>query len=179
MKTQLHLKEDAKPIFRAKRPVTYAMLPLIEDVINRLQSFGIFSPVDFSDGSAHFVAIKKLNGKIRVCGDYSTGLNDGLELTNIHFIAQKTFMQKCINCCLYTHIDLSDAYLQTEVTPVSVKLLNINIHRGLFIFNRLAPDVNSAPGAFQKILNTMLAGTEDAAAYIDDIIVGGTVVENT
>lgn len=174
---QLHLKSDSKPIFRAKRPVAYSMLPHIEDELNRLESLGIISPVDFSDWAAPIVAVKKPNGKIRICGDYSSGLNDCLEPHKYPLHRPEDLYTKVANSCLFTHIDLSDAYLQTEVTSDSAKLLTINTHKGLYTFNRLAPGVKSAPGAFQQIMDAMLTGVDDAAAYIDDIIIGGSTVE--
>ena len=177
-KVQLQLKENSKPVYRAKRPIAYAMLPFIEDELQRLQSLGVITPVDFSDWAAPIVAVKKPNGKIRICGDYSTGLNDVLESHRYPLPRPEDIYNKMSNSILFTHIDLSDAYLQTEVTSDSAKLLTINTHKGLFTFNRLAPGVKSAPGAFQQIMDTMLVDIEDAAAYIDDIIIGGTTMEN-
>ncbi|XP_046803787.1 uncharacterized protein K02A2.6-like [Lucilia cuprina] len=153
------------------------MHPLIEDEIHRLHSLEIISPVSHSDWAAPIVAVKKPNGKIRICGDYSTGLNDSLEPHNYPPHRPEKLYAKMANSCLFTHIDLSDAYLQTEVTPESAKLLTINTHKGLYTFNRLAPGVKSAPGAFQEIMDTMLMGIDDAATYIDDIIIGGSTVQ--
>ncbi|XP_055645642.1 uncharacterized protein K02A2.6-like [Toxorhynchites rutilus septentrionalis] len=50
----LHLKPDARPIFRPKRPVPYNAIPLVETELNRLQQLGIISPVDYSDRSWQF-----------------------------------------------------------------------------------------------------------------------------
>ncbi|XP_037810025.1 uncharacterized protein K02A2.6-like [Lucilia sericata] len=80
-KAQVHLqlKPNVKPIFRVKRPVAYAMLSLIEDELQRLETLGIITPVDNAEWAAPIVAVKKPNGKVRICGDYSSGLNDSLE----------------------------------------------------------------------------------------------------
>ncbi|XP_037820141.1 uncharacterized protein K02A2.6-like [Lucilia sericata] len=178
-KAQVHLqlKPNVKPIFRVKRPVGYAMLSLIEDELQRLETLGIINPVDNAEWAAPIVAVKKPNGKVRICGDYSSGLNDSLEPHMYPLHRPEDLYAKVGNSCLFTHIDLSDAYLQTEVSPDSAKLLTINTHKGLYTFNRLAPGVKSAPGAFQQLMDTMLIGIDDTAAYIDDIIVGGKTVE--
>ncbi|XP_055604188.1 uncharacterized protein K02A2.6-like [Uranotaenia lowii] len=79
-KTQihLHLKPDAVPVFRPKRPVAYAIYNTVDDELDRLERIGIISPVDYSDWAAPIVVVRKSNGTIRICGDYSTGLNTAL-----------------------------------------------------------------------------------------------------
>lgn len=58
-----------------------------------------------------------------------------------------------------------------EVDDEAKKMLTINTHRGLFRFNRLAPGVKSAPGAFQQLMAKMTAGLEGIDVFLDDIIV--------
>ncbi|XP_054746169.1 uncharacterized protein K02A2.6-like [Anastrepha obliqua] len=173
----LHLKPDAKPIFRAKSPVAYSMLPYIEEELNRLHQLGVITPVEFSEWAAPIVAVKKPSGKVRICGDYSSGLNAWLEPHQYPLHTPEEIYAKVAGSHCFTIIDLSDAYLQIPVTAESAKLLTINTHMGLFTFNRLAPGIKSAPGAFQQIMDTILAGIDDTVAYIDDIIIGGATFE--
>ncbi|XP_054746090.1 uncharacterized protein K02A2.6-like [Anastrepha obliqua] len=173
----LHLKPDAKPIFRAKRPVAYSMLPYIEEELNRLHQLGVITPVEFSEWAAPIVAVKKPSGKVRICGDYSSGLNAWLEPHQYPLHTPEEIYAKVAGSHCFTVIDLSDAYLQIPVTAESAKLLTINTHMGLFTFNRLAPGIKSAPGVFQQIMDTILAGIDDTVAYIDDIIIGGATFE--
>ncbi|XP_055527925.1 uncharacterized protein K02A2.6-like [Wyeomyia smithii] len=60
----------------------------------------------------------------------------------------------------------------------SSKLLTINTHRGIYKVNCLTPGVKAAPGAFQQVVDAMLAGLQHTSEYIDDIVVGG-LTENT
>ncbi|XP_054746789.1 uncharacterized protein K02A2.6-like [Anastrepha obliqua] len=173
----LHLKPDAKQIFRAKRPVAYSMLPYIEEELNRLHQLGVITPVEFSEWAAPIVAVKKPSGKVRICGDYSSGLNAWLGPHQYPLHTPEEIYAKVAGSHCFTVIDLSDAYLQIPVTAESAKLLTINTHMGLFTFNRLAPGIKSAPGAFQQIMDTILAGIDDTVAYIDDIIIGGATFE--
>ncbi|XP_055522411.1 uncharacterized protein K02A2.6-like [Wyeomyia smithii] len=149
------------PVFRPKRPVAYAMERLVEDALFRLQTFGILRKVDFSDWAAPIVAVRKPNGTVRICADqYPLPLPEDI-------------FAKMANCRIFSHIDLSDAYLQVEVDPVSQPLLTVNTHKGLFQFTRLSPGIKSAPGAFQQLMDTMLAGVNCTVEYLDDILVGG------
>ncbi|XP_062541369.1 uncharacterized protein K02A2.6-like [Armigeres subalbatus] len=80
-------------------------------------------------------------------------------------------------CQYFSHIDLSDAYLQVEVEEGSQQLLTINTHKGLYQFTRLSPGIKSAPGAFQQVVDAMLAGLEFTSGYLDDVLVGGRTEE--
>ena len=71
----------------------------------------------------------------------------------------------------FAKLDITEAYLQVEVSATSKELLTINIHRGLSQYRRFG--VKTAPAIFQQIMDTMLTGVEGAAAHIDEIIVVG------
>uniref|UniRef100_A0A183JLI6 Reverse transcriptase domain-containing protein n=1 Tax=Schistosoma curassoni TaxID=6186 RepID=A0A183JLI6_9TREM len=75
----LSLKPGVTPVFRPKRPVPHAALPIVEQELERLQRSGIIEPVNFCDWAASIVIVKKPNLSIRLCADYSTGLNESLE----------------------------------------------------------------------------------------------------
>ncbi|XP_053681613.1 uncharacterized protein K02A2.6-like [Sabethes cyaneus] len=170
---QLVLKGTPKPVFRPKRPVAYSMESVVEQELDRLQSLGILKKVDFSDWAAPIVVVRKSNGTVRICADFSTGLNSVLEPNQYPLPLPEDIFAKMANCRVFSHIDLSDAYLQVAVDEASQPLLTINTHKGLFQFTRLSPGIKSAPGSFQQLMDTLLAGLECAVGYLDDILVGG------
>ncbi|XP_062713126.1 uncharacterized protein K02A2.6-like [Aedes albopictus] len=176
-KVSLALKEACKPVFRPKRPVSYAMLPTVDAELDRLEGLGIITPVDFSEWAAPIVVVRKSNGSIRICGDYSTGLNDRLLPHQYPLPLPQDIFSKLTGCTVFSQIDLSDAFLQMEVDESSRKLLTVNTHRGLYQYNRLPPGVKAAPGAFQQLMDVMLAGLPFTSGYLDDVIVGGRTVE--
>lgn len=47
--------------------------------LERLQRSGIIVPVNCPDWTAPVVIVKNLNGRIRLCADYSTGLSEVFE----------------------------------------------------------------------------------------------------
>ena len=61
--------------------------------------------------------------------------------------------------------------MQIEVDDDTKKPLVINTRRGLYTFNRLAPDVRSAPGAFQQYMETIISGVKGVFPYLDDVTV--------
>ncbi|XP_058456691.1 uncharacterized protein K02A2.6-like [Malaya genurostris] len=135
----------------------------------------IITPVNYSEWAAAVVVVRKANGAIRVCGDYSTGLNSALQPHQYPLPLPEDTFAKLANCEVFSQIDLSDAFLQVEVDEQFRHLLTINTHRRLFHYNRFPPGVKVAPGIFQQLIDTMLAGLEKVSGYLDDVIVGDPV----
>ena len=71
-KAQLHLHAEAKPIFKAKRPVPYAAIETLDKELNRLVDLKVISPLTYSEWAAPIVVIRKFDGSLRICADFST-----------------------------------------------------------------------------------------------------------
>ncbi|XP_052888229.1 uncharacterized protein K02A2.6-like [Anopheles moucheti] len=170
---QLQLKDEAIPVFRPKRPVAYAMLQAVNEELQRLEERGIIARVEHSEWAAPIVVVRKANGSIRIYGDYSTGLNNALMAHQYPLPLPEDIFTSLSNCTVFSQLDLSDAFLQVEVDEKCRELLTVNTHRGLFKYNRLPPGVKAAPGAFQQLMDTMVAGLVGVAVYLDDIVIGG------
>ncbi|XP_062558020.1 uncharacterized protein K02A2.6-like [Armigeres subalbatus] len=177
MQVHLTLHDDARPVFKPKRPVSYSMEAVVEDELNRLQDKGIITPITYAEWAAPIVVVRKPDRTVRICADFSTGLNRALEANNYPLPLPEDIFNRMANCTVFSHIDLSDAYLQVQVDEESRKLININTHKGLYQFNRLSPGIKSAPGSFQQIMDAMLAGLTCTCPYLDDVLVGGRTEE--
>ncbi|XP_017484186.1 PREDICTED: uncharacterized protein K02A2.6-like [Rhagoletis zephyria] len=172
-KAHLVVEPGRSPIFRPKRPVAYAIQHLVEEELQRLQDINVISPVSHSEWAAPIVVTKKSNGSIRICADFSTGLNAALEAYQYPLPLPEDIFSKLANAKFFSHIDLSDAFLQIEVDDKSKELLTINTHLGLFRYNRMIFGIKTFPAIFQQVMDKMLSGLDCAAAYIDDIFVSG------
>ncbi|KFD67385.1 hypothetical protein M514_20421 [Trichuris suis] len=177
VKASLCLKPDAKPVFRPKRPIPYAATAAIDAELDRLEDLGVISKVSHSNWAAPIVVVKKANGSFRICADFSTGLNSMLELHKYPLPTPDDLFTVLNGGRLFSKLDFADAYLQVEVEDDSKELLTVNTHRGLYRYNRLPFGVKSAPGIFQQIMDTMIAGLSGAVAYLDDVLVVGRTVE--
>ena len=105
---------------------------------------------------------KKKSKEIRVCVDFSTGLNAALSTPQPEEVFNKLNGGK-----VFSKFDLRDAYLQILVEENSTKQLCINAYRGLYKFDRL---VFVAPAIFQQVMETMLGGFDFTFAYLDVVI---------
>ena len=177
MQAHLSLLPESRPVFRPKRPVPYAALQMVDEELDRLQKLGVIQPVNYSSWAAPIVVVRKANGSVRLCADFSTGLNDALATHQYPLPLPEDLFAKLNGGKLFAKIDLSDAYLQIEVDEVSRELLTINTHKGLFQYTRLPFGVKSAPAIFQQIMDTMLKDAVGVAAYLDDLIVMGSTYD--
>ncbi|XP_041785145.1 uncharacterized protein K02A2.6-like [Anopheles merus] len=152
----------------------------MRDAVNaefdRLERLNIITPVQHSEWAAPIVVVRKSNGQLRIYGDYSTGLNASLYTHDYPLPLPQDIYTKLGNSTISSQIDLYDASLQVPIAEQKRRLLTINTHKGLYLYNCLPPGIKVAPGTFQQqimVHNQMLAGMERVASYMDDVIVGG------
>ncbi|XP_003369038.1 reverse transcriptase family protein [Trichinella spiralis] len=172
-KMHVELKNGVVPVFRKPFPLAFAMQDAVGKELQRYVGMGVLTPIDRSAWAAPIVTVKKPNGKIRICADFSTGLNDRLMVDSYPIPRPEDLYQALRGGKTFTKLDLSEAYLQVELDEESKKILVINTHKGLYYYNRLPFGVASAPAIFQQVMDTMLAGIPNVAAYLDDIILTG------
>ncbi|VDL65732.1 unnamed protein product [Nippostrongylus brasiliensis] len=116
-KAKLVLKPNSKPIFRKARPVPYAALPRPSPEIDRLVAAEVLSPVDHAEWAAPVVAVQKKNGSIRLCADFSTGLNDALDQHQYPLPMPDDIFTKLNGGRYFSQLDLAEAYLQLKAAP--------------------------------------------------------------
>jgi hypothetical protein len=173
-KVKLHIKPNSKPVFCQKRPVAFSVIEMVDAELQRLEQNGIITPVSYSNWAAPIVVVKKASGKIRLCVDFSTGLNSALESHDYPLPTPDDIFSKMAGCSIFSKIDLSDAYFQVEVDEESKELLVFNTHRGLFRMNRLAQGAKPASGIFQQLMETIFSGEQNVQVNIDDVIIASS-----
>uniref|UniRef100_A0A914HNL6 RNA-directed DNA polymerase n=1 Tax=Globodera rostochiensis TaxID=31243 RepID=A0A914HNL6_GLORO len=175
-KATLHLKSQAKPVFCRARPVPHGVLDVVDKELDRLLEIGAIKPVDFSRWAAPVLAVRKKSGAVRICIDFSTGLNEALELNRHPLPRTDDIFHALRGSKIFSQLDLRDAYLQMELDESSKSLVGINTHRGLFAYQRLPFGVKSAPSIFQKVMDQMIAGLPGVFAYLDDVIIASNTL---
>ena len=178
LKAHLHIKPDATPKFCKARSLPFAYRELVERDLDRLVAEGVLEPVNISKWAAPIVVVPKPGGRIRICADFSTGLNQALDINQYPLPRPAELFVAINGGKQFSKIDFSEAYLQVALDDISKELLVINTHKGLFRFNRLPFGVASAPSIFQKLMDQMLAGLDGTVCYLDDIIVTGNNTAN-
>lgn len=170
---KLQLKTNASPVFIPKRPVPYHIMPEVDEELQRLETLGVITPTSHSEWAAPIVVVRKANNKIRICGDYSTGLNSMLDTNRYPIPTLEELYNRLVSGRVFATIDLSDAYLQIGVCEESKKMLTIHTHRGLYQFLRMPPGISSAPALFQRLVDQLIAGLDNVVGYFDDLCIAG------
>lgn len=168
---KLHLLPGAKDVFRKRRPVPFHSVGPVTEELDRLEKQGIITPISQSAYAAPIVVVQKANGTIRICGDYSTGLNANLQDHEYPIPTPEDIFASLSGCKWFSQVDLSDAYMQIPVDQQSAELLTLSTIKGLYSFNRLCPGVKPAAGIFQQAMETILAGVQYVIVYFDDILI--------
>ena len=131
------MKADIILVFRQKRPVPYAIQAAVKAELNRLVRLGILSPITYLHWAAPIVVVKKGNGALRLCADFSTGLNKALELHQSPLPSPEDIFATLGEGTIFSHIDLSDAYFQIEVDD-ETKITSYKYAHGSFLIKSFA-----------------------------------------
>ena len=73
----------------------------------------------------------------------------------------------------FTKLDLTSAYMTQELDEESRKLMSINTHKGLFIYNRCPFGIRSAAAIFQRNMESRLKSVPKTVVFQDDILITG------
>jgi hypothetical protein len=172
-------KENSAPIFRKARPVAYALLPKVVKEIERLVEQDVLEPTSHSKYAAPVVVVQKKNGTLRLCADYSTGLNNSIEDDKYPLPTAEDIFAKLNGGKYFSTLDLTEAYLRIPVEENSQELLTINTVKGLFKMIRLPFGVKTAPSIFQRFRDMLTNDLPGTVAYLDDILITSkTIMEH-
>jgi hypothetical protein len=114
-KETLILKQNVNPVYRSARPVPYASLLVVEQKLDRPLNLGVIKPVRHADWAAPVVVVKQPDGSARLCVDYSTGLNDALQLHQHPLPLLDDILATLNGGHVFSQIDFSGAYPQVEL----------------------------------------------------------------
>ena len=134
---KIYVDPSDQPKFVKARPVPYALKAKIELELDRLEHEGIISPMEFSEWAAPIVPVVKLNGTVRICGDYKCTANQVSKLDNYPIPKTEDLLATLGGGNTFTKLDMSQAYQQLPLDNDSKKFTTINTHKGLYQYNRL------------------------------------------
>ena len=176
VKAQL-LVDDTYPKFHKPRTVPFVFKEKVEAELDRLQSLGIISLVQFSRWAASIVPVVNPDGSVRICGDFKVTINQVSQVESYPLPRVEELFATLSGGKQFSKLDLAQAYLQLPFAEDSKEFVTINTSKGLFQYNRLPFGVSSAPAIFQRCIENLLQGCKGVSIYIDDILVMGKSIE--
>ena len=166
---KLQVDTEAQPKFFKARSVPYLMKGKIEEELERLTKAQIIEPLQFSDWAAPVVPVLKPNKTVRICGDFKFTVNPVSRLDRYPIPKIEDLLSGLSQGKTFTTLDMSQAYQQLELDQNSQKYVVIN--------NRLPFGIASAPGIFQRVMESLVQGIPGVVIYLDDILVTGKTEE--
>ena len=94
----------------SKRNVPFAAIGKIDEELDGLEKVGILSKVIFSEWAAPTLYVRKKFNQIRICADFSTGLNTVLKDYHYPLPTPEEVFNKLNDGVVFSKVDLSDAY---------------------------------------------------------------------
>ncbi|XP_063828984.1 uncharacterized protein K02A2.6-like [Ostrinia nubilalis] len=173
----LKLRSDAVPKFLRARPVPFPLKQQVTDELNKMVKDEIITPVKYSKWATPLRIVKKEDGSLRICGDYRSTVNAAIDSDSYPLPTSSEAFVKLSVGKLFSKLDLKQAYTQLKVDDQTAELLTLNTPIGLMKMNRLAFGVSAAPGIFQRVMSSELAGMDGVACLLDDVAVTGTTAD--
>ena len=162
---RLQVVPESPPKFFKPRTAPYAIRGAVEDEFDRLEREGILEKVTLSEWAMPVVVVPKADGSVRLCGDFKVTINPLLKVDQYPLPKAKDLFATLAGGQRFTKLDLSQAYLQLELHPDSMKYCTINTPRGLYQYTHLPFGIASAPALFQRVMDTILQGVTGAMLY--------------
>ena len=176
----IHVDPQARPRFCKPRPIPYAMQSKVDEEIDRLVGNGILELVQYSVWAAPVVAVWKPDCKsIRLCGDFKQTVNRVSKLDRYPIPKIEDLLATLKGGRYFSKLDLQHAYQQLKLDAESQKYVVINTKRGLFRYTHLPFRIASAPGIFQRVMESVVRGIPGVIVYLDDIPISGGSQEET
>ena len=112
MEVKLNVEREATPKFYKARSVPLAIKGKVEAELDKLESMGIISPVQFSKWAAPVVPVVKQSGAIRICGDYKITINQGGLIDPYPIPRVDELLANLSGGKYFSKLEMSQAYLQ-------------------------------------------------------------------
>ena len=174
-KAKIFIDPSVPPRFCKARSVPYAMRLLVEAELEKLVDQGILTAVQHAEWAAPIVPIMKADRKsVRICGDFKQTVNRASPLDKYPIPKVDDLFARLAGGQKFTKLDMSQAYQQLCLDEDSKKYVVINTSKGLFRYNHLPFGVSSAPGIFQRVMESLLNGIPKVVVYLDDILITGS-----
>lgn len=180
---EIKVKENTSPIYRRPFRLPYSQQGEIEKQLRKMEIDDIIEP-STSPWNAPLLLVKKKQDatgieKFRIVVDFRA-LND-VTINEYHPLPNITeILDSLGKSQLFSVIDLASGFHQIPLAEESREKTAFSTLQGHWQFKRMVMGLKTSPAAFQRLMNTVLAGIIGikCLVYLDDIIIYGKNLED-
>jgi len=172
-----HIKlRDTTPCVRPQYRIPESLKQPLQEEIERLIAAGIVRECE-SEYRAPLIPIRKPNGTIRICNDFSL-LNSRCHDDLFPMSCANEVLSLAAGRLWVSRLDLTKAFLQVPLSIESQPLTAFQTHNNTYCFTRMAAGLKNAPRTMERLLRNLLKGTSSYAnSLLDDVIVSSNTFE--
>ena len=131
-----------------------------------MQDEGVILPVTRpTDWCSGMVVMRKKNGKVRICVDY-TRLNRAVRREHHVMPTVDTNLAKLSNAKVFSKLDARSGFWQIPLSEKSKLLTTFITPKARFCFNRLPFGISLAPEHFQRQMSNVLEGLDGVICLV-------------
>ena len=160
---------EKEPVRSRAYPLPYAVRETLKGEISEMLKLGIIQESD-SPYASPIVLVKKKDGSNRLCVDYRK-LNRITETDPEPMDTIEYLFQRMNKSQYFSKIDLSKGYWQIPVAEEDVRKTAFVTPDGQYEFRRMPFGMKNSGATLVRGMRKILAGMNNVASYIDDLIV--------
>lgn len=149
---------------------------VIDEEVQKLIRLGIIR-VSESEWNSRVVPITKPDGSLRLCIDFRP-LNNITVKEPYPMPVIDEIIDNLSGSKIFSTIDAKNGYYQIALNDDSIHKTAFTWKRIRYEFLRMPFGLCNAPTTYQKLMDKLLAGEDDAQVYLDDIILKSKNVED-
>ncbi|XP_055492867.1 uncharacterized protein K02A2.6-like [Leucoraja erinacea] len=170
---RIEIDDRVPPVKLPKRRVPVAMMTPLQEELKDLERRGIITPVERStDWISSMVAVRKPNGKLRICIDPKP-LNRALKRSHYPLPTIDDILPEMSKAKVFTVCDVKQGFWHVKLEEESSYLTTFATPFGRFRWLRMPMGISPAPEVFQRKLMHALEGLPRVCVIADDVLITG------
>ncbi|XP_038138952.1 uncharacterized protein K02A2.6-like [Cyprinodon tularosa] len=170
---KIEIDDRVPPVKLPKRRVPVAMMTPLQEELKDLERRQIIAPVERStDWISSMVAVRKPNGKMRICIDPKP-LNRALKRSHYPLPTIDDILPEMSKAKVFTVCDVKQGFWHVKLEEQSSYLTTFATPFGRFRWLRMPMGISPAPEVFQRKLMQALEGLPGVFIIADDVLITG------